>query len=54
MAKAIAPLFPKGIGCLKYKSHKNPKNDFTHTVSIDKHKKKKGGEMTCTHPVYNK
>ena len=41
MAKVKSPLFPEGIGPLKYKPHKNLKSGFTHTVSIDKGKKKK-------------
>lgn len=44
MAKVIDPLFPEGIGCLKYRPHKNLKSGFTHIVLVDKHKKKKGGE----------
>lgn len=42
MAKVINPFVPEGIGCLKYKHHKNLKDNFTHIVLINKHKKRKG------------
>lgn len=45
MVKVINPFFPEGIGCLKYKRHKNLKDNFTHIVLVDQHKKKKGGEQ---------
>lgn len=41
MAKVKNPLFPEGIGCLKYRLQKNPESSFTHTVLINKHKKRK-------------
>lgn len=44
MVKVINPLFPDGIGCLRYKPRKNLKNGFTHVVFINKREKKKGGE----------
>jgi len=43
MAKVINPFFPEGIDCLKYKPNKNLKDDFTHTVLINKHEKKRKG-----------
>lgn len=44
MAKVFKPFFLDGIGCLKYKPHKNLKGNFTHIVLVDKYKKKKGSE----------
>lgn len=40
MAKVINPFFPRGVGCLRYKPHKNLKGNFTHVVFIDKYKKR--------------